>query len=212
VHPRVRTLAAAGALLVLAGLGAGGVVTAASYDVSIVDFAFQPRQLTVEVGEPVTWTNEGTRNHTVTSDQGSELDSGTLAPGEAYGHVFEEPGTYRYHCEIHPDRMTGVVRVVASTVTEPPGSPQPTPPLGTLPPNFSPFPTTGPFATPTATPPPVTPAPATVGPVATPTASPETPGDDTAAGIPAVALLVAALVVGGLAVVLAGFVRRRSRN
>ena len=119
-------------------------VRAASHDISIVDYEFQPQSITVRAGEPVTWTNSSGRIHTVTSDGGPELDSGDIGPGEAYGHVFDQPGSYSYHCAIHPDRMKGIV-VVEAAATLPPGvTPEPTPPAGTLPPNFSPFPSLGP--------------------------------------------------------------------
>ncbi len=75
------------------------------------------------VGEPVTWTNASTAGHTVTSDDGT-LDSGTIAPGEAYDHLFDKPGTYTYHCTLHPDEMTGTIVVEAAPVTaSPTGSP-----------------------------------------------------------------------------------------
>jgi plastocyanin len=45
--------------------------------VSVVDFAFEPATLEVPVGTTVTWTNNGSRPHTVTADDGS-FDSGPL--------------------------------------------------------------------------------------------------------------------------------------
>ena len=102
-------------------------------------------------GEPVTWTNASGVTHTVTSDDGPELDSGPIGPGEAYGHVFEVPGTYAYHCSIH-STMHGTITVLAASATPvPSGSPEPTPPAGTLPPDFSPFPSAGPAVTPAPT-------------------------------------------------------------
>lgn len=134
-------------LVVFAALLVGsGSVLAASHDIAIVDFEFQPDELTVLVGEPVTWTNNANRNHTVTSDQGTELDGNPVLPGEAYGHVFEVPGTYTYHCEIHPEQMTGTIVVQAAPATPPPsGSPEPTPPPGNLPSDFVPFPSFAPI-------------------------------------------------------------------
>ena len=95
------------------------VTRAAAHDIDIVDFAFEPAELTVTVGEPVTWTNKGTTTHTVTSDDG-ELDSGDNAPGAAYGHVFEAPGVYQYHCTIHPE-MQGTITVLPAPATPPGG-------------------------------------------------------------------------------------------
>jgi plastocyanin len=48
-------------------------------------------------------------SHTWTSDSGG-WDSETLAPGESYTFAFTSPGTFTYHCDIHPS-MTGSVVV-----------------------------------------------------------------------------------------------------
>lgn len=144
-HKPTTRVAALGtlALACVALLASAGAVVAAGHDISIVDFAFQPVKTTVFVGEPVTWTNASGRDHTVTSDDGTELDSGHIAGGEAYGHVFETAGTYAYHCAIHPDSMAGTITVLEAPATATSsGEATPTPPTGTLPPNFSPFPST----------------------------------------------------------------------
>ena len=77
--------------------------------VSIQDFSFNPGQITVAPGTTVTWTNEGPSPHTTTADDGS-WDSGELQQGEDFSFTFDEPGTYTYHCSIHPD-MTASVKV-----------------------------------------------------------------------------------------------------
>ena len=77
--------------------------------VSIQDFSFSPSQITVAPGTKVTWTNEGPSPHTTTADDGS-WDSGTLQQGEDFSFTFDQPGTYTYHCSIHPD-MTATVKV-----------------------------------------------------------------------------------------------------
>jgi plastocyanin len=77
--------------------------------VSIQDFFFEPDQLTIAPGTTVTWVNDGQTPHTSTADDGT-WDSGTLQPGESFSFTFDEPGTYSYLCEIHPE-MTGTVNV-----------------------------------------------------------------------------------------------------
>src|SRR5215212_7989250 len=77
--------------------------------VSIQDFFFDPGQLTVAPGTTVTWVNNGQAPHTTTADDGT-WDSGTLQPGEDFSFTFDQPGTYTYHCSIHPD-MTASVKV-----------------------------------------------------------------------------------------------------
>jgi|SwirhisoilCB1_FD_contig_31_21431315_length_742_multi_11_in_0_out_0_2 plastocyanin len=82
---------------------------AATTGVSIVDFAFQPGYVVVPAGGTVSWYNAGAAPHTVTSDWGA-FDSGTLGSGGVFSMTFWTPGTYTYHCAIHPG-MVGTVDV-----------------------------------------------------------------------------------------------------
>lgn len=193
-------MATVAVVVALSTLALSASVSAASHDLSIVDFAFEPVEQTVFTGEAVGWTNNGAETHTVTSIEGSELDSGNVAPTEGYGHVFEKPGTYAYHCTIHPDTMKGTITVQAAAATPTPsGSAEPTPPSGTLPPNFSPNP---PPAVETPTPEP------TAAPSATPAATPiptGTTGDN--GGRTALLIIVVLAVVFGT--LLALWLRRR---
>jgi plastocyanin len=77
-------------------------------EVQVVDFAFEPANVTVSVGATVTWTNIGTRPHTVTADNGA-FDSGRLDPGETFSYTFNEAGTFDYFCGFHPDMQGSVV-------------------------------------------------------------------------------------------------------
>jgi plastocyanin len=83
--------------------------------VAIVDFAFDPATLEVPVGTTVTWTNQGAAPHTVTADDGT-FDSGTLQPGGTFSMTFDTPGTFTYHCEIHPSMTATIVVTPAATV------------------------------------------------------------------------------------------------
>jgi len=82
---------------------------AASQSVDISGFAFNSADLQISAGTTVTWTNEDSANHTVTSDNGT-FDSGQLAQGDTYSFTFSSPGTYTYHCENHPN-MTASITV-----------------------------------------------------------------------------------------------------
>lgn len=79
-------------------------------DVRIENFAFAPANIVVDVGTTVTWTNDDIVPHTVTSDDGGELNSELLNPGDTFSHTFDTPGEYRYHCTPHPN-MQGLVTV-----------------------------------------------------------------------------------------------------
>lgn len=69
--------------------------------VTIEGFSFSPLKLTVKKGTTVTWTNQDSAPHTVTSDSGSELASLSLSKGQFYSHTFNEVGTFEYHCKFH---------------------------------------------------------------------------------------------------------------
>jgi len=78
--------------------------------VTIDNFAFSPKAITVKVGTTVTWTNRDEEPHTVTAEDGS-FRSGTLAGNSnTFSHAFTAPGSFTYHCSIHP-YMTGTVEV-----------------------------------------------------------------------------------------------------
>jgi plastocyanin len=71
--------------------------------------AFTPSSLTVAVGTKVTWRNNDSMAHTVTSDN-ALFDSGNIGAGGSYTYTFSTAGTYGYHCTIHSG-MTGTVVV-----------------------------------------------------------------------------------------------------
>lgn len=83
--------------------------TAAPGSVRIVQFAFVATTVDVPTGSRVVWTNEDPTPHTVTSDTRA-FDSHQLDPGKRFSVVLDTPGTFTYHCEIHPT-MVGTVRV-----------------------------------------------------------------------------------------------------
>ena len=81
-------------------------------DVAIDNFFFNPQNVTIPVGTTVRWTNNGT-THTTTSDT-AVWDSGNLGTGGQFSFTFNTPGSYPYHCDIHPASMTGTINVVAA--------------------------------------------------------------------------------------------------
>ena len=77
--------------------------------VSIKSFKFLPADITVKVGDTVTWTNEDSAAHTVESAD-ETLKSDELSKGDTYSHTFTKAGKYDYICGIHPS-MKGSVTV-----------------------------------------------------------------------------------------------------
>ena len=82
-----------------------------TYNVSIQNFAFAPASITVKKGDKIIFLNHDTAPHTVTSDS-TGFDSGTMGSGKGWTLDTTQlaPGTYKYHCAIHP-MMTGTVIV-----------------------------------------------------------------------------------------------------
>lgn len=79
-------------------------------DVTIKDFMFRPATITIHVGEVVMWRNHGPSQHTTTSDT-SVWNSGPLDVGATFSQAFNSPGSFPYHCAIHPF-MHGTVVVM----------------------------------------------------------------------------------------------------
>lgn len=79
-------------------------------NVSIEKYIFKNKDMTIGVGSTVTWTNNSDIEHSVTADDSSLFDSGTLQPGETFNHTFNEEGTFLYHSASF-DTMTGSITV-----------------------------------------------------------------------------------------------------
>ena len=114
----VVTLAVFSAAALMLGTNIRNVEAQDSAAVSIVDFAFQPASLEVAAGTTVTWTNTGQAKHTATADDGT-FDSKNLKPGESFSFTFNTPGTFAYHCDVHPE-MTGTIVVTGEAVAATP--------------------------------------------------------------------------------------------
>jgi plastocyanin len=128
---------ATGASAAVAGCGIGGGNTpTAAYDVGMGASVFEPREVTVQVGETVRWRNTNSRAHTVTayekqipeaapywasggfdSEQAArdgfyEAFDGALSSDDTYERTFEASGEHHYFCVPHErGGMLGVVVV-----------------------------------------------------------------------------------------------------
>jgi plastocyanin len=74
--------------------------------------SFSPNPVEVKVGETVTWINDDSGRHTVTSKDGT-FDSGVMGKGQSFSFTFDKAGEYPYFCEPHPN-MVGTVVVTES--------------------------------------------------------------------------------------------------
>lgn len=85
---------------------------AASSDAGVVivdDNVFEPKTITVGVGDTVTWRFEGGSAHNVNGD---DFESELMKEG-TFEHTFEDAGEYDYDCTVHPG-MSGTVEVTDS--------------------------------------------------------------------------------------------------
>ncbi|HVL33363.1 MAG TPA: plastocyanin/azurin family copper-binding protein, partial [Actinomycetota bacterium] len=130
--PRSPVARAAAAAAVVTLLALSQPAAAVDKTVKMKDNFFTPVYIVVTVGDTVTWVNDGTDRHTVTSfdsapeafdsspgthsvcDDGNPLtDEGPdcIPPGGSHEETFNEPGTYNYFCKAHGNqdkRPTGV--------------------------------------------------------------------------------------------------------
>lgn len=86
----------------------------------------------ISPGTTVTWTNIGTKDHTVTQctdatfSNCSGFDSGSLASSETFEQTVAS-GTIYYRCDFHAEEMRGQLNVSAAPAPTPTPTPAPTP-------------------------------------------------------------------------------------
>src|SRR5215207_1459815 len=99
--------------------GGGTSVSIVSGSSSLTDTAYQPNPIQVSVGTTVTWTNNDSQPHTVTSGSNGQPDNKfnsspnfnpLLNPGQTFSFTFTQAGDYPYFCMLHPN-MVGTVNV-----------------------------------------------------------------------------------------------------
>ena len=76
---------------------------------------YSPSAITLVIGvnNTVTFVNQDSATHTVTSDTSSVFDSMDIAAGASWTHTFSTVGTFTFHCKYH-SYMTGTITVKAA--------------------------------------------------------------------------------------------------
>ena len=76
---------------------------------SLGDRAFSPDITNVSIGSNVTWINNDSQFHTITSGiepddpiVGQKFESEALSPKETFSYISNETGTFSYFCQLHP--------------------------------------------------------------------------------------------------------------
>lgn len=110
----------AGALLSCGGDGDGVTDTdggdGGGFDGTITltaGLAFDPPDVTIAVGDTVTWESEANIFHTITPDGHSEWTRQEMnSAGDTFTHTFDNAGTFDYFCEPHQAQgMVGSITV-----------------------------------------------------------------------------------------------------
>jgi plastocyanin len=110
---------------------------AATVKISILAEEFDPEIISVKVGDTVTWTNEDSTPHMVTSDQGDFM-SPLLDKGEKYSYTFKTSGQFEFYDHMNVEMGGFIVVDVEPTDFTPSPKPGPAP---TPPPSPNPVPT-----------------------------------------------------------------------
>jgi len=108
---RTRLAALCAGALLTATVAVGAALGVAAPQVTIDNFTFGPKEITVSPGTTVTWLNRDDIPHTVTdAAETKTFASAPLDTDDSYSHLFATPGTYHYFCALHP-HMQGTIVV-----------------------------------------------------------------------------------------------------
>jgi plastocyanin len=70
--------------------------------IKMQNIAFDPKAVTVKVGQKITWTNDDSTDHNVTADSGADFKSDNFGKGAAFEFTPDKAGTIAYECTLHP--------------------------------------------------------------------------------------------------------------
>jgi plastocyanin len=82
--------------------------SAQEIQITIDNFTFSPNELTLKIGDSVTWTNHDDIPHTVVS--AGKFRSKAMDTDDKFTFTFTAAGDYKYFCSLHP-HMTGMIKV-----------------------------------------------------------------------------------------------------
>jgi len=120
-----KLVAIVGATALAIGLMAGTAVPAktkaaprkTTAKVGLHDYYYDPTSLNIAKGGKVKWTWMGFDNHNVTLYKApngvkkGDFRSTTAGHGTTFTRTFTKPGTYQFHCTIHPTQMYMTLKV-----------------------------------------------------------------------------------------------------
>jgi len=87
-----------------------GSVAPAAARVTIQALKYSSEKIEIKKGDTVEWDNNDLTPHTVNSQNGGELNSGSVEPDATWSHTFMQAGEFQYFCTFHPE-MKGTIVV-----------------------------------------------------------------------------------------------------
>jgi plastocyanin len=97
-----------GAMLALGAVAAQDATTKDANEITIDNFTFTPKELTVAVGTTVKWVNHDDIPHTIVEKK-TTFRSKALDTDDSYSFTFTSAGTFDYFCGLHPHMVGQVI-------------------------------------------------------------------------------------------------------
>ena len=97
-----------GAMLAFGTVAAQDATKKDANEITIDNFTFTPKELTVPVGTTVTWLNHDDIPHTIVEKK-TTFRSKALDTDDSYSFTFTSAGTFDYFCGLHPHMVGQVI-------------------------------------------------------------------------------------------------------
>jgi plastocyanin len=97
-----------GAMLAFGTLAAQDATKKDANEITIDNFTFTPKELTVAVGTTVKWVNHDDIPHTVVEKKTS-FRSKALDTDDSYSYTFASAGEFDYFCGLHPHMVGKII-------------------------------------------------------------------------------------------------------
>jgi plastocyanin len=99
---------AIGAMLAVGTVAAQDATKKDANEITIDNFTFTPKELTVAVGTTVKWVNHDDIPHTIVEKK-TTFRSKALDTDDSYSFTFTSAGTFDYFCGLHPHMVGQVI-------------------------------------------------------------------------------------------------------
>jgi plastocyanin len=97
-----------GAMLAFGTVAAQDAAKKDANEITIDNFTFTPKELTVAVGTKVKWVNHDDIPHTIVEKK-TTFRSKALDTDDSYSFTFTSAGTFDYFCGLHPHMVGQVI-------------------------------------------------------------------------------------------------------